>query len=137
MNTKIAMSQTHPVAQFSDPKQRQRLEYVATHHPERLTLFERIYSGKVSPRQCVKAMCLECPGWDEMAIDRCALTVCPFWRIRPFQSGALVQECDGDDNESQRALPPIRPLGEFLAQMKQKRADGHPGHFLPSEDGFN
>jgi hypothetical protein len=136
MNNKKAMSKTHPVARICDPKQRQRLEYVATHHPERLALFERIYSGKASPRQCVKAFCLECNKWSETAIDNCGIFKCPLWRQRPFQTGKAMP-VDVGAPLLPEPLPPIVTEEELMAQLEQMEANGHPGHFLPSEDGID
>ena len=55
--------------------------------PSRLALFKRVYGGTASPREVIKAFCLECVGFEEAAIRECTATACPLRRFRPFQKG--------------------------------------------------
>lgn len=82
---RATMLQTRPVSQSGDPRQAKRLQQVARNAPSRLRLFERVYAGKASPRECIKAFCLECLGFDEALIRTCTATACPLRRIRPYQ----------------------------------------------------
>ncbi len=65
MTTTILTPQTRPVSQFGDLQQARRLRQVSEHYPSRLRLFRRVYAGQTSPRECIKAFCLECNGWEE------------------------------------------------------------------------
>jgi hypothetical protein len=47
--------------------------------------YERALSGKASPRQAIKAFCLECVGYERNEITQCADTGCPLYHYRPFQ----------------------------------------------------
>jgi hypothetical protein len=77
--------QTACDSQFSDLARVRRLRQVSEYHPSRLKLFVRVYNGKATLSECIKAFCLECNGWDEGAIRDCASTACPLHRQRPFQ----------------------------------------------------
>ena len=81
--------QTHPEGEPSDLKQTAMLEQVSTDAPSKRGLFQRVYLGKASPRQCIKAQCLQCCWMDEAAIRECADTACPLHRLRPF--GRITQ----------------------------------------------
>ena len=48
-------------------------------------LFERAWAGKCSPREAIKAQCLECNGFDRQAITDCLSPACSLWMFRPFQ----------------------------------------------------
>jgi hypothetical protein len=67
-----------------DAKQARRLAQVSEHYPRFKGLFLRCYRG-AGPRQCIKAFCLECNGWEPAAIRDCTATACPLFRIRPYQ----------------------------------------------------
>ena len=86
MNNPISMPQTRPVSQSGDLQQARRLRQVSEHYPSRRRLLERVYAGQSSPRECIKAFCLECNGWEEAAIRDCTATACPIYRFRPFQA---------------------------------------------------
>ena len=48
----------------------------------------RTYVAAVKGRSlaaCVKAMCLECVGWQRREITNCTGLACPLWAKRPFQ----------------------------------------------------
>lgn len=61
-------------------------------------LLKRVFDGK-SPRSgCIKAMCLECIGFDRAAITECTSYACPLWNVRPFQKkGAVEETIDGEE----------------------------------------
>lgn len=48
-------------------------------------LFERVWSGKASPRASIKACCQECVGFERAAITECTAYACPLWNLRPYQ----------------------------------------------------
>ena len=86
MTTPNKKFQTKPVGGFGDPRRDRRFAQVAEHYPSRMGLFRKVYQWQASPRQCIKAFCLECNGWEESAIRVCTATACPIWRLRPYQS---------------------------------------------------
>jgi hypothetical protein len=51
-------------------------------------VIERAKSGAASPRQAIKAKCLDCCCLDIDEIRHCTVTVCPLWKYRPFQLDA-------------------------------------------------
>ena len=48
-------------------------------------LLKRVFDGKSPRSQCIKAMCLDCLGFDRQAISECTGYACPLWNVRPFQ----------------------------------------------------
>lgn len=48
-------------------------------------LFRRVYEGRATRNQSIKAMCLDCLGFDRAEIAVCGCYACPLWRYRPFQ----------------------------------------------------
>ena len=46
----------------------------------------RATTGKASPRQAIKAQCLQCMGYDRAGIAACTGFTCPLWDYRPFQT---------------------------------------------------
>jgi hypothetical protein len=59
--------------------------------------------GEGSPREAIKAMCLQCIGYDPKEITRCTSTACPLYAFRPFQTTGLEtqegQEAGGVDGD--------------------------------------
>ena len=86
MKTPNKTVQTDPESEFSDPGRVRRFKQVMEHYPSRMGLFRRVYHGQASPRECIKAFCLECNGWEEAAIRGCCDRACPLWRLRPYQA---------------------------------------------------
>lgn len=41
-------------------------------------------AGVASPRQAVKAQCLECCGWNQTDVDECTAYACPLYAYRPI-----------------------------------------------------
>jgi hypothetical protein len=54
----------------------------------------RALSGKASPRQAIKAKCLECAHYDRAEVSDCLVILCPLRPYRPYQKNA-----DGEDAE--------------------------------------
>ncbi|MBU0678452.1 MAG: hypothetical protein KJ626_10075 [Verrucomicrobia bacterium] len=77
--------QTNRDDEFRDEKRAQMLDQVSKDAPGKKSLFERVYRGKTSPRQAIKAKCLECCWMDEAAIRECTAPACPLWGLRPYQ----------------------------------------------------
>lgn len=49
-------------------------------------VFLRSWEGKASPRQAIKAQCLDCQGESKPAITACGDRCCPLWKYRPYQN---------------------------------------------------
>ena len=86
MTTSNIRVQTDPESEFRDPQRVRRFKQVMEHYPSRMGLFRRVYHGKASPRECIKAFCLECNGWEEAAIRECTARACPLYGLRPYQA---------------------------------------------------
>lgn len=71
--------------ELNDHRRVRRFKQVMEHYPKRTMLFWRVYQGQSSPRECIKAFCLECNGWEETAIRECLATACPIFKFRPYQ----------------------------------------------------
>ena len=41
-------------------------------------------TGKGSPRNAIKAFCMECVGWVRPEVTACTATACPLYSFRPF-----------------------------------------------------
>lgn len=41
-------------------------------------------AGTASPRSAIKAMCLQCAGYDRRGIVECQVSDCPLYAYRPF-----------------------------------------------------
>lgn len=55
-------------------------------------LFVASWAGKCSPRQAIKAQCLECQGFDRQGIAGCTGWACSLWFFRPFQKAEVDNE---------------------------------------------
>lgn len=78
---------TAPLSEKQVAKRAHLLRAVQTDAPSKLKLFRRVYAGKASPRQCIKAQCLHCCWHDIDAIRECTAAECLLWGLRPFQHG--------------------------------------------------
>ena len=48
-------------------------------------LYLKAVLGKASPRNAIKAQCLECIGWERREVAACTAEACPLWAYRPYQ----------------------------------------------------
>ena len=48
-------------------------------------ILQRALEGLASPRQAIKAKCLECTGFERKSISNCLSLSCPLWLYRPYQ----------------------------------------------------
>ena len=74
-----------PSLTSSAQKRARRLKDVSEQAPSKVKLFERVFEGTASPRQAIKAFCLECIGFNHEAIRECTAPACPLFNNRPFQ----------------------------------------------------
>ena len=77
-----------PVDEFDDPRIVLMLKQVSEDAPSKLGLFRRVYSSTASPREAIRAKCLECDWMDVASIRECTGTACPLFRFRPYQTKA-------------------------------------------------
>ncbi len=130
--------------ELNDHRRVRRFKQVLEHYPKRTMLFWRVYLGQSSPRECIKAFCLECNGWEEDAISHCTITVCPLWRHRPFQRKSPNATVDLRPTRvgpagvvmNPNELPPIVDMGELMDQLEEQRKRNEPAHFIPQRDGI-
>lgn len=66
-------------------RQQQVDKQLATCSPMFRPILVKAYAGTASPRSAIKAMCLECVGYDRDAIRGCTGYSCPLWTYRPYQ----------------------------------------------------
>ncbi len=76
--------QTDRPGVFGDAKRQLMVEQVVKDAPGKAGLFQRVYGLRASPRQAIKAFCLECVWLDERAIRECAASACPLHSFRPY-----------------------------------------------------
>jgi len=50
-----------------------------------------VVAGKASPRNAIKAFCLECMGWKRSEVSKCNTVACPLNLYRPYRKA-------GDDD---------------------------------------
>ena len=55
-------------------------------------LLKRCYLRQASPRQAIKAQCLDCCAEDKRAIRECADRCCPLWHFRPYQRASAMPQ---------------------------------------------
>ncbi len=79
------VSKPLPGASLATAKQSKRLALIDATLPSAKNLFRRVFEGVASPRQCIKAFCLECNGFEKESIPECTADACPLWRLRPYQ----------------------------------------------------
>lgn len=63
-----------------------RLDQVRRYLPSVERLFLSAYAGKCSPRQAIKAFCLECMGLEKEDVKGCNAPACPLFEYRPYQT---------------------------------------------------
>ncbi len=54
--------------------------------------YRQAAAGIASPRQAIKAFCMECQGWDRREIPKCTAWACPLWAYRPSFSRRQVED---------------------------------------------
>ena len=59
------------------------------------------FNGTASSNRTIKAQCLQCVGYERVAIRDCTATLCPLWKRRPYQQkpAALRGGCKPDESE--------------------------------------
>ena len=72
-------------------------------------IYIKAFSGKASPRQAIKAFCLECVYWQKEEIRKCTCPACPLYRLRPYQQSASLPR-----QALERATRAKRKLGDTI-----------------------
>lgn len=59
-------------------------------------IVRRAYEGIASPRQAIKAKCIQCVCFDDVVnqIRDCNSTGCPLWQYRPYQDNSAENQID-------------------------------------------
>ena len=65
------------------PGMRRKLEQVQEEMPSAYKTFCDAFSHK-SRAKSVKAFCIECNGFDRVAVKDCSCDGCPLWSFRPY-----------------------------------------------------
>jgi hypothetical protein len=52
----------------------------------------RAFAGKASPRQAIKARCLQCSNYQRDEIKHCTVEGCALWTYRPYQDDAAEEQ---------------------------------------------
>jgi len=73
---------------LSERNDRQRIRRAQFVPESAKKLFAKVWAKKSSPRQAIKAHCLECQGFVREDIATCTAGACPLWNLRPFQKPA-------------------------------------------------
>jgi hypothetical protein len=80
----------------------------------------RAAEGTASPREAIKAFCLECVGYKRVEVRRCTATACPLWAYRPWQDAEKEERpaagTTGRDNQNQN--PSMQKQGGFDSEQE-------------------
>ena len=64
---------------------RKRSERLASIPKSRVALLKRVYTGRTTPRNAIKAFCYDCLDYNEQEIRTCTAPACPLYEYRPYQ----------------------------------------------------
>ena len=81
----MSQLQTDRPDEFGDRKRAEMLRQVSQDAAGKVPLFRRVYAKKASPREAIKANCLMCCGFSEIAVRECSAPACPLWIFRPYR----------------------------------------------------
>jgi hypothetical protein len=119
----------------SDPRLTKR---VAAVPPLYRAAYVKAVSGNLSPRQAIKAKCLDCCGWQREEVRHCTVRGCPLWPLRPFQTSrggpflAGKPSPSGDFSEEVASLDPKAACG---VEGSQNRPTGPASETPPNQLG--
>ena len=85
-----------------DEKVAKRAETVS---PKYRIGYLRAAAGKVSPREAIKAKCLDCCCWQREEVAHCTVVCCPLWRYRPFQPSRKQPHLAAEPSEGDGYAP--------------------------------
>jgi hypothetical protein len=72
-----------------DPATKSRQAAYLRHIPTKSRgIVGKAFGKSCSPRQAIKAKCLDCSGFDREEVRLCRVTVCPLWPWRPYLAAA-------------------------------------------------
>jgi hypothetical protein len=55
-------------------------------------ILQRAYAGQASPRQAIKAHCLNCASFDRAEVKDCLVILCPLHKYRPYQPRPVARD---------------------------------------------
>jgi hypothetical protein len=92
-----------------------RREFLASSVPPSVRrIMARAFARGASPRQAIKAKCLDCCCYDRAEVAGCTVVLCPLHPYRPFQ-------------ETRRKASKTARGSKFSNQSSSRRAVGTPG----------
>ena len=69
-----------------DPTRQSAVQHRAAQMPVSCRLgYLRAAAGTASPREAIRAHCLECTGWVRREVTLCTALACPLFAYRPYQ----------------------------------------------------
>lgn len=95
-----------------------RARYLKTVPVSARRIMARAFEGKASPRQAIKACCLNCTCFDRAEIENCVVVMCPLYAYRPAFGRKPAEGSDSCEKRVGEALTPIRAT--FAAQRPGK-----------------
>jgi hypothetical protein len=60
-------------------------EYISAAPAKYRQLLSKVAEGTTSPRQAIKAKCLDCSHFQRAEVRDCTVCACPLHRFRPYQ----------------------------------------------------
>lgn len=69
-----------------------RTEYLGTVPQKYRALVAKAVEGATSPRQAIKAKCLDCCHFQRAEVRACAVSTCPLHAYRPYQDDSAEGE---------------------------------------------
>ena len=117
---------TAPVEQNFTPGSVRRLEAIKEAAPSLFCLFKRATEERCSPRQAIKAQCLDCQGLDRGGVRTYGDHCCRLWHVRPFQQlnaqSTLKNVARSSEQDAPKSSLPTKiftpPLGEGELETK-------------------
>jgi hypothetical protein len=93
------------VSASDDPRLTRRLAAVPPLHR---AAYLKALDGALSPRQAIKAKCLDCCAWQREEVRLCTARGCPLWPLRPFQTprGSHLPAGNPSPSDDFREEPP-------------------------------
>jgi hypothetical protein len=86
-------------------------------------LYLRVLEGQASPRQAIKAMCMECIGWEAREVALCTSPACPLYLHRPFKDPSTIFP-RRPENEVAPLGSEMRPPGGLGADVLKPETQG-------------
>ncbi len=103
-------------------RQSAKLKEIATRNPRYKKTFERAFSGK-SLRAAVRAMCIECIGFEFDAVVNCTAPECPLFNQRPGAAKPVGRVPSMRGKRSKNTFKPGNPIPHTPPPAKTNTQD--------------